>query len=80
MLIACYVRVSTADQNPIVTHLDHQLRPVRLGADLSEIDTYRDKSSGIESTEPVFDREAPIWYRRGASARSLQLPERTSAG
>jgi predicted site-specific integrase-resolvase len=46
MRVGCYVRVSTADQN-----LDRQLTPTseyaqdELGADLAEIETYRDKST-----------------------------------
>lgn len=48
--VACYVRVSTADQS-----LDRQLTSTteyaqdRLGADLSEIETYRDKSTGTNT-------------------------------
>jgi hypothetical protein len=50
MAVAVYVRVSTADQN-----LDRQLERTseyaqdRLGADLAEIETYRDKSTGTNT-------------------------------
>jgi len=49
--VACYVRVSTAKQN-----LDRQLTSTkeyaeeRLGADLSEIEVYRDKATGTSTT------------------------------
>lgn len=50
MTVACYVRVSTADQS-----LDRQLTSVtdhaqdRLGAELANIETYRDKSTGTNT-------------------------------
>lgn len=49
--VACYVRVSTAKQN-----LDRQLTSTkeyaeeRLGADLSDIEVYRDKATGTSTT------------------------------
>jgi len=49
--VACYVRVSTAKQN-----LDRQLSSTkkyaeeRLGADLSDIEVYRDKATGTSTT------------------------------
>lgn len=50
MTIACYCRVSTADQN-----LDRQLESTheyaenRLGAKLADVETYRDKSTGTNT-------------------------------
>lgn len=50
MDVACYVRVSTDDQS-----IDRQLESTsayaknRLGADLAEIETYRDKSTGTDT-------------------------------
>lgn len=55
--IACYVRVSTADQS-----LDRQLTSTseyaqnELGADLSEITTYRDKSTGTNTKRDGYRR------------------------
>jgi DNA invertase Pin-like site-specific DNA recombinase len=51
MSVACYVRVSTASQN-----LDRQLTSTkeyaeeRLGADLGDIEIYRDKATGTSTT------------------------------
>lgn len=51
MTVACYVRVSTAKQN-----LDRQLTSTkeyaedRLGADLADIEVYRDKATGTSTT------------------------------
>jgi len=50
MHVGCYVRVSTAEQN-----LDRQLTSTseyaqdELGADLAEIETYRDTSTGTDT-------------------------------
>jgi DNA invertase Pin-like site-specific DNA recombinase len=54
-MIACYCRVSTADQN-----LDRQLEATReyaqdrLGSSLDEIDVYRDKSTGTDTARDGY--------------------------
>jgi DNA invertase Pin-like site-specific DNA recombinase len=56
-MIACYCRVSTADQN-----LDRQLDATtdyarqRLGADVDEIEVYRDKSTGTDTERSGYQR------------------------
>lgn len=88
MTVACYVRVSTAEQN-----LERQLQSTSeyatddLGADLSEIDTYRDKSTGTNTERSGYremmaavdagDVEAVVVHEISRLARSLQDLERT---
>lgn len=88
MTVACYVRVSTADQN-----LDRQLESTTdyaqddLGADLSEIETYRDKSTGTNTDRSGYrelmdavedgDVSAVVVHEISRMARSLQDLERT---
>lgn len=90
MTVACYVRVSTAKQN-----LDRQLTATkeyaddRLGADLADLDIYRDKATGT-STAPrdayqnlMADAEAGaidavVAHEVTRIARSIADIERTS--
>ncbi|MFC7070650.1 recombinase family protein [Halobaculum lipolyticum] len=57
MTVACYTRVSTAKQN-----LDRQLNSTQqyaedsLGAALSDIEVYRDKSSGTKTARDAYQR------------------------
>jgi len=53
--IGCYVRVSTVDQN-LERQLEstHEYAQDRLGADLSEIETYRDKSTGTNTSREGY--------------------------
>jgi DNA invertase Pin-like site-specific DNA recombinase len=86
--IACYVRVSTADQN-----LERQLESTHdyaqdsLGADLDAIETYRDKSTGTSTERSGYrqlmaDVEAGevdvvVVHELTRMSRSLQDLERT---
>jgi len=88
MPVGCYVRVSTADQN-----LDRQLESTteyaqdELGADLAEIETYRDKSTGTNTDRSGYrdlmdDLEAGtvdavVVHEISRMARSLQDLERS---
>lgn len=88
MNVACYVRVSTADQN-----LERQLHSTSeyatddLGADLGDVETYRDKSTGTntersgyrELVDAVDDGavDAVVVHEISRLARSLQDLERT---
>jgi DNA invertase Pin-like site-specific DNA recombinase len=88
MAVGCYVRVSTADQN-----LDRQLKSTtqyaqdELGADLDEIETYRDKSTGTDTDRSGYrdlidDLEAGtvdavVVHEISRMARSLQDLERS---
>ncbi|PSP81425.1 resolvase [Halobacteriales archaeon QS_1_68_20] len=88
MPVACYVRVSTADQN-----LDRQLTATTeyaqddLGAELSEIETYRDKSTGTNTDRSGYcelmadvkagDVDAVVVQEISRMARSLQDLQRT---
>ncbi len=88
MGVACYVRVSTSDQN-----LERQLQSTSdyaqndLGAELNEIETYRDKSTGTNTDRSGYrelmddvettDVEAVIVHEISRMARSLQDLERT---
>lgn len=57
MTVACYVRVSTEEQN-----LDRQLTATsdyareQLGADLTDVETYRDKSTGTNTERGDYRR------------------------
>lgn len=89
MTVACYVRVSTAKQN-----LDRQLTSTqeyaedRLGADLSEIEIFRDKASGTstsrESYQELMDQvergeiDSVVAHEVTRVARSIADLERTS--
>lgn len=86
--IACYTRVSTADQN-----LDRQLQSTNgyaldtFDADLSEIETYRDKSTGTNTERDGYrsmmqavengEHEVVVVHEISRMARSLQDLERT---
>lgn len=86
--VACYVRVSTADQN-----LDRQLESTsnyaqdELGAALGDIDTYRDKSTGTDTERRGYRDlvaqleagtvDAVVVHEISRLARSLQDLERT---
>jgi len=86
--VACYSRVSTADQN-----LDRQLESTseyaqrELGADLGEIVEYRDKSTGTDTSRSGYrdlmaavdagDVDAVVVHEISRLARSLQDLERT---
>jgi len=88
MPVACYVRVSTADQN-----LDRQLTATtdyaqdELGAGLAEIETYRDKSTGTTTDRSGYrdlmadvdagDVDAVVVQEISRMARSLQDLQRT---
>lgn len=88
MSIACYVRVSTADQN-----LDRQVESTasyaqnELSAELSEIETYRDKSTGTDTERSGYrelmkhvekgDVDIVVVHEISRMARSLQDLERT---
>lgn len=88
MRIGCYVRVSTADQN-----LDRQLTSTtdyaqdELGAELAEIETYRDKSTGTNTDRSGYrelmsaveggEIEAVVVHDTTRLARSLQDLDRT---
>jgi len=88
MPVGCYVRVSTAEQN-----LDRQLESTteyaqdELGADLAEIETYRDKSTGTNTERGGYrdlmadvetgDVDAVVVHEISRMARSLQDLERT---
>jgi DNA invertase Pin-like site-specific DNA recombinase len=87
--VACYTRVSTADQN-----LDRQLTSTReyaagrLGADLADIQIYRDKSTGTDTDRSgyrdlVADAEAGevdavVVHEVSRVARSISDLERTA--
>lgn len=87
-MIGCYCRVSTADQN-----LDRQLESTHdyaqseLGADLTEIETFRDKSTGTTTDRDGYrelmehvdagDVSAVVVHEISRMARSLQDLERT---
>lgn len=90
MTTACYVRVSTAKQN-----LDRQLTSTkeyaedRLGADLADIEVYRDKATGTSTTarddyqrllEDVEegDVDAVVAHEVSRVARSISDLERTA--
>jgi len=86
--VGCYVRVSTAEQN-----LDRQLTSTseyaqdELGADLPEIETYRDKSTGTNTERSGYrdlmadvdagDLDAVVVHDTSRLARSLQDLDRT---
>jgi DNA invertase Pin-like site-specific DNA recombinase len=88
MKVACYVRVSTAEQN-----LDRQLQSTsdyameHLGAELSTIETYRDKSTGTNTERSGYrnlmdaieggEVDAVVVHEISRLARSLQDLERT---
>jgi DNA invertase Pin-like site-specific DNA recombinase len=88
MQVACYVRVSTAEQN-----LDRQLTATseyaqdELGADLGAISTYRDKSTGTNTDRSGYrelmvdveagDIDAVVVHDTTRLARSLQDLDRT---
>jgi DNA invertase Pin-like site-specific DNA recombinase len=88
-VIGCYVRVSTAKQN-----LDRQLTATkdyatdRLGADLSDLQVYRDKSTGTDTArsgyrELLADAEAGevdvvVAHEVSRIARSIADLERTA--
>jgi len=90
MTVACYVRVSTAKQN-----LDRQLTATkeyaedRLGADLADLEVYRDKATGTSTTprddyqrliDDVEDGavDAVIAHEVSRVARSISDLERTA--
>jgi DNA invertase Pin-like site-specific DNA recombinase len=86
--LACYVRVSTAEQN-----LDRQLESTSeyatadLGADLDDVETYRDKSTGTNTERSGYremmaavdagEIDAVVVHEISRLARSLQDLERT---
>ncbi|WP_420192001.1 recombinase family protein [Haloplanus salinarum] len=88
MNVACYVRVSTTEQN-----LDRQLQSTTdyatddLSADLANVDTYRDKSTGTNTERGGYremmdavdagDVDAVTVHEISRLARSLQDLERT---
>lgn len=88
MTVACYVRVSTTDQN-----LDRQLAATseyaqdELGASLPDIQTYRDKSTGTNTDRGGYrdlmadtergDLDAVVVHDTTRLARSLQDLDRT---
>ena len=88
MPVGCYVRVSTADQN-----LERQLTGTteyaqdELDADLAEIETYRDKSTGTNTDRSGYrglmddvdagDVDAVVVWEISRMARSLQDLQRT---
>jgi len=87
-VIAAYVRVSTAEQN-----LDRQLTSTteyaqdELGVDLSDVETYRDKSTGTDTNRDGYRQlmadveagkiETVIFHDITRLGRSLQDLERT---
>jgi DNA invertase Pin-like site-specific DNA recombinase len=87
--VACYTRVSTADQN-----LDRQLTATReyaadrLGADLADLEVYRDKSTGTDTDRSGYrslmsDAEAGevnavVVHEVSRVARSISDLERTA--
>jgi DNA invertase Pin-like site-specific DNA recombinase len=88
MTVACYVRVSTAEQN-----LERQLQSTSeyaetdLGTPLAEIETYRDKSTGTNTERSGYremmdavdagEVDAVVVHEISRLARSLQDLERT---
>jgi DNA invertase Pin-like site-specific DNA recombinase len=88
MTVACYVRVSTAEQN-----LERQLQSpseyaeTDLGTPLAEIETYRDKSTGTNTERSGYremmdavdagEVDAVVVHEISRLARSLQDLERT---
>lgn len=88
-MIVCYCRVSTADQN-----LDRQLTATaeyaqdRLGADLADIETYRDKSTGTNTSRRGYremmtvveagEVEAVVANSVSRIARSIRDLDRTA--
>lgn len=88
MNVACYVRVSTADQN-----LDRQLESTSdyatndLGADVADVDIYRNKSTGTDTDRSGYRKlmdavdaggvDAVVVHEICRLARSLQDLERT---
>jgi DNA invertase Pin-like site-specific DNA recombinase len=88
MQVACYVRVSTAEQN-----LDRQLTATsdyaqeELGAELVEIETYQDKSTGTNTDRSGYRQlmtdveagniDAVVVHDTSRLARSLQDLDRT---
>lgn len=88
MQVACYVRVSTAEQN-----LDRQLTATSeyaqedLGAELVEIETYQDKSTGTNTDRSGYRQlmtdveagniDAVVVHDTSRLARSLQDLDRT---
>ncbi|QIO21400.1 recombinase family protein [Haloarcula sp. JP-L23] len=87
-MIACYCRVSTADQN-LDRQLEatHQYAQETLGAELGDIETYRDKSTGTTTEREGYRKlmgeveqgevEAVVVHDISRMARSLQDLERT---
>jgi len=87
-MYACYCRVSTADQN-LERQLEstHEYAQNELGADLSEIETFRDKSTGTDTERDDYRRlmehidngevAAVIVHEISRMARSLQDLQRT---
>ncbi|WP_430639205.1 recombinase family protein [Haloferax volcanii] len=89
MTIACYVRVSTAKQN-----LDRQLTSTKeyaedqLGASLADIEVYRDKSSGTNTSRDDYQRlmddaeagevDIVVAHEVSRVARSISDLERTA--
>lgn len=87
--IGCYVRVSTATQN-----LDRQLRSTqqyateRLGADPNDVEVYRDKSTGTDTSRSGYQRlmqdaedgrlEAVVAHEVSRVARSISDLESTA--
>jgi DNA invertase Pin-like site-specific DNA recombinase len=88
-MIACYCRVSTADQN-----LDRQIEATQryardtLGADLADIEVYRDKSTGTNTERSGYremmedveggDAEAIVVNSISRVARSIRDLDRTA--
>lgn len=88
MTVGCYVRVSTADQN-----LERQIESTtnyardELGVDLSEIDVYRDKSTGTNTKRSGYRKlmadienevvSVVVVHEISRMARSLQDLDRT---
>lgn len=54
-MIGCYCRVSTEDQN-LTRQLEstHDYAQQRLGADLGDVETYRDKSTGTDTSREGY--------------------------
>jgi len=89
VIVACYTRVSTADQN-----LDRQLTATReyaadrLGADLAELEVYRDKSTGTDTGRSGYrslmtdakagEVDAVVVHEVSRVARSISDLERTA--
>jgi len=87
--VACYTRVSTADQN-----LDRQLTATReyaadrLGADLADLEVYRDKSTGTDTDRSGYrslmtdteagEIDAVVVHEVSRVARSISDLERTA--